>query len=238
MTGRGPAAASGTATGSGPAGRPHPVSRCRWSWGLLLPRPRPVGSATAPRCCSGSQCRWAHSASTTTHRGCGDPAAVRVTAGSRIRAGPRPGPGASEVDAGQLGHRALGPGPGLEPALRGPPARSASVPAGSDLGPGHPGGGHVVLAGPGARRPCRPGTRPRGWSPRAPGTPRPGRPQASARAWMKTWLAVMPPSTRSAPIGRPGVGLGRLQEVGAPVGHTLRARPAPARAGRCPGSAR
>ena len=48
-----------------------------------------------------------------------------------------------------------------------------------------------------------------------------GRWVASASACTKVGLSVMPPSTRSDGIVRPGVGLGRLDEVGAALGHAL-----------------
>ncbi len=48
-----------------------------------------------------------------------------------------------------------------------------------------------------------------------------GRPVASARAWTNVGLALIPPSMRSASIGQPGVGVGRLDQVGAALGDAL-----------------
>ena len=94
-------------------------------------------------------------------------------------------------------------------------------PPGSTVCLGPPGGGDVVPAAPGARRPGRRGRRRRGSWPPARGRPRPAAAVASASAWRKVGLSLMPPSTRSVGDGEPGVGLGRLHEVGAALGDPL-----------------
>ena len=74
---------------------------------------------------------------------------------------------------------------------------------------------------PTSRGPCRPGRRRPGWWPRSPVRPRSARPTASARAATKVGLADMPPSTAQRVDGHGRVGLGRLEEIGAPMGDAL-----------------
>ena len=64
-----------------------------------------------------------------------------------------------------------------------------------------------------------------------------GRWLASARAWTKVGLALMPPSTRSVGDRDAAVGLGRLDQVGAPVGDALEHGPHDLGPARAPGEA-
>ena len=64
-----------------------------------------------------------------------------------------------------------------------------------------------------------------------------GRPMASARAWTKTRWPTSRRRPEAWPTARPAVGLGRLQQVGAPVGHAFEHGPDQLGAAGAPGDA-
>ena len=160
----------------------------------------------------------------------------------RRHAGAQPsrrGTGGATLRAAAL--RSRGPtarGSSRRPARRrGPtPSRSSGAPGSIDLAPG---------ATPGRRRRSSPHTPVASPARKAApsvvasttGETSTGRPVASASAWVNVGLALIPPSTRSVVDRQAGVGLGRLDEVGAAVGDALEHGPHDVGRGRAPGEA-
>ena len=132
----------------------------------------------------------------------GGPGAVRLRSRCPTVPGwpPRPGSGPPATGPGRVRSASLGPGSTSARGIQAAATSSSSAQVPTAI-PARNAAPRVVASRTGATST--------------------GPPQASARAWVKTWLAVMPPSTRRAPDGQTRVGLGRLQQVGAPVGHAL-----------------
>ena len=136
----------------------------------------------------------------------------------------------SEVEARQLGEPGSGPRHGLGPAIpveRRPRARPG--PSGPTARPRRR--APTRCPAPARRRRRRPA-----WWPRPPARSRPAAGLASARACTKVGLRLMPPSMRSVSDRQLAVQLDRVDQVGAPLGHALRAPPAPPGAGPRRGS--